>query len=243
MEEYDDMESHRQPESAFENFGRGSAAGRAIFNLYNNPAQQRKNYRPNVKVKVKKNPSDPHAEHLAKQKENHARVKYEKKHGKAGPGIKKARSDVLDEEPRGHQSYYPLGFGRKSEAQISHENRIYNPLPKNGAKHGSTVGITTTRADAIKHLQDRLEGVPQTYGTIDLRMKASSSSSSSIPSREVDPLEEEFVQVKEEIDERKQFLEEMRTLGQAGAYEKVIDGEIQQRVSRLRQLDQLMKSR
>lgn len=198
-------------------FGRDTAAGRALFKIYN---KGKTDYNP-IGVRLSVKPSNPQDEHLRKKKEEAA--------AKVGPKYKAPRLKKVQSEEVAPRPYIPYG-GKKSEDVIKQEMKenpiVYRPV---------NIGMIESREEKVRKLQNKFSGAPaEKPAPLPGRMPKTIERPI-MPER--DPNEELYDSILSEIEERQNFLDEMYALGQGEKYEATIKAEISQRLRDLKKLD------
>ena len=208
-------------------FGRDTAAGRALFNLYN---KNKSGYVPNVSVPVAAGGRpDPLAEFEAKRRSQAAALikpKY------AAPKLKKVQREPA--VPR-----VPLYGGKKTTDTIDRERSRDAPLYK---APSVPLAVLQQREVQKLKLQEAMEGagkksavlkpLPGRSGSAGSRDRAAAA-----PQR--DPNQVLYDAIIDEIEERHTFLDSMRARGD-NSHDATIKAEIAQRLRELKQLEALI---
>jgi len=197
----------------YKEFGRDTAAGRAMFNLYN---KGKVNYAPNVRIKTKQ--VDPNAEHQAKIRARKQEVERKKAYN----------PDVYIPEPEfSSRRLLPARPSRKPAAVIAMENAAAFAPPAHSAVY------VESRESQIERLQSKFSGEAERKkgGKMMPPLKAKAKTNSH---------QQLFESIAQEVEERQAFLEHMRSMGQAEQYETQIKNEIAERVKEMNLLNAMM---
>lgn len=211
--------------SVYAAFGRDTAAGRALFKLYN---KNKTNYTPGVVVRTR-GPTDPAAEAEAKKRAEAAalvRPTYK------APRLKKA-------EKEREVGRVPQWGGKKSSDSIDREKERDRHLYK---APSVPLAVLQQRDAAKARLQEAMEDANKPKQAAarpkPLPGRGGSASSSRAPPRR-DPNQLLMDSIINEIDERHSFLDKMRALGDL-SHEATIKAEIASRLRDLKQLKAIM---
>eukprot|EP00700_Malawimonas_jakobiformis_P003788 EC726699.1.p1 GENE.EC726699.1~~EC726699.1.p1 ORF type:complete len:221 (+),score=38.79 EC726699.1:62-664(+) len=188
-------------------FGAGSAAGKALFNLY----------RKKIDVPVPKPKQKSHEQLMAE-------AEAAKPKAKPKPAIRVPKFRPRS-EPLPATVFIPK---RKPLEQIRRETNDFQP-----EAFRPTPGKFRNSDKEKQKLQDAFESA----GAKKAAAVPGSAAAVSAAAAERDAKSELIDMLVQEIDERQQFLEEMAALGQREQYEAQIKGEISIRVAQLRKLE------
>jgi hypothetical protein len=201
-------------------FGRDTAAGRALFKLYN---KNKTSYTPAVRVTTR--PTDPIAEAAAAKRAQAERLK---KRVYQPPKLKKA-----EKEPE--VGRVPQWGGKKTTDTIDRERERDAPLYK-----APTVPLAKLqhRDNEKAKLQNAHQAKPTRNAPLPGRRKDGDSAG---PLRAPkDPNQALMDRIIDEIDERHQFLDKMRELGDL-SHEPAVKAEIAHRLRDLKKLEKIMQ--
>jgi hypothetical protein len=215
--------------SVYAAFGRDTAAGRALFKLYN---KNKTHYAPGVVVRSRAGgPLDPQqeAERLRRiEAERLKKPKYK------APQLKRAPSagSGLD-RPVGR---VPLGGGKKTVEVIERERARDAHLYRAPATSAEQLRMQS-REEAKRKLQDAMEGKRAAKPAPLPGRGRSGSAPAPAPPR--DPNQVLLDQIVAEIEERTAFLDAMRARGDE-SHTETIKGEIAARLRDIRQLERII---
>eukprot|EP01083_Nonionella_stella_P277943 945086_1 len=218
-ESCDNSQLQTSTDDIYKKIGRDSEAGRLIYNIYN--SGKRFEYKPNVKFKTKK--SNPHAEHLAKIKSKHEQVKSSRASVQIPPSRKK---------PRKPPPIFSMN-GRKPQRRIVREMRDNFPRHPQPPLNRPT----KSRKEQIKHIQAVFSGESEDTNASNSTMRRPIKP---LPESKSESLQKMFDSITSEIEERHNFLETMKKLGQDRKYEAQIKCEIAGRVRELHQVERMI---
>jgi len=216
--------------SVYAAFGRDTAAGRALFKLYN---KNKTHYAPGVVVRPRVGgPLDPQqeAERLRRiEAERLKKPKYK------APQLKRAPSagSGLD-KPVGR---VPLGGGKKTVEVIERERARDAHLYRAPATSAEQLRMQS-REEAKRKLQDAMEG-KRAAKPAPLLGRGRSGSAPAAPPPPRDPNQVLLDQIVGEIEERTAFLDAMRARGDE-SHTETIKGEIAARLRDIRQLERII---
>jgi len=206
-------------------FGRDTAAGRALFKLYN---KNKTSYTPGVVVRTR-GPTDPAREAEAKKRAEAAALI---KPAYKAPRLKKA-------EKEREVGRVPQWGGKKNAEAIEQEKERDRHLYK---APSVPLAVLQQRDLAKARLQDAMESANKPKAAAarpkPLPGRGGSASSSSRPPR--DPNQVLMDSIINEIEERHTFLDRMRAMGDL-SHEATIKAEIASRLRDLKQLKAIME--
>eukprot|EP00906_Rhabdomonas_costata_P032153 RCo045317 len=208
-------------DDAVKAFGRGTPAGNALYKLYHRPSA----------------PStlDPElAKRLAEMRkqreaEAHPKPKVVPK-SKAHVSVPKLRGRPSAVDEGNRVSRMPLRFGGKKPAAAIAEEMACQPPPS--PPPDSKMHISPEEKQNFQLLMEYNGEIPEKLPTPPKPRPPSPPAQ--LTSKAL------YVRIMAEIDERKEFLEEMRALGKAKEYEVKIRQEISQRLAELKRLERII---
>lgn len=244
---YDDDDD--DDEMPWDALGRGTAAGRALFNLYNGDASGKRygNLSNNYNVQRMKQ-SDPSTRRLPPQVEEaikkEAEVTMNKTKSRVSVPVPTGRRHLTEAEET-ELSFLRAKYAtkcRKGEAEIKAEMAAdpehLRPVP---APSRPLMGeAEKTRLQRLREFNGKLPEENQPVIKIKRRGEPEEER---VYKNDYEVLEDMFAKVSDEIREREEFLDEMRAAGRGEQHETAIKAEIATRVGQLRMLDKKIKQR
>lgn len=230
-EDEEDPELEQATKEVHKAFGRDTALGRSLFNLYN---KGRVDYSPNVRVRAKKDALPPSQEHMLKRLE---RAKRDRQRRAAAAAVVPGRRRTA--VPRS-APFFDRGQGRKAGRKIEAEMRREFPSAHELKQRPRPRRHFPSREEEIARLQERCENPDKPRKLRPVRARAPAPAPAPAPTP-AQLRRERFAEVEAEIAEREDFLSEMRELGALDPDTRdTVKGEIADRVRQLRRLDAAM---
>lgn len=209
-------------------FGRDTALGRSLFNLYN---KGRVEYTPRVRVRTRKDAPGPHAEHEGKKLDRARRVRERRE---AAAAVIPKRRVRAAPKPR---PFFDRGEGRRPAHKIEAKTRADFPSAAELRRRPVPKQYFQPREEKIALLQERFENPGKARALRPVRAAAPPPPAPA-PLTAAEERQQLFSVIEAEIAEREDFISEMRALGALTTEMKDgLKAEIADRVRELRGLD------
>lgn len=210
-------------DDAVKAFGRGTPAGNALYKLYYKPTAV-STLDPELAKRLAEMRRQREAEAKPKPKvvpKSKARVSVPKLRG---------RPSAVDEGNRAPRLSTRIFVGKKPQAAIAEEMAAQGPT---SPPPDTKMKISPEDKQRLQLLMEYNGEIPEKLPTPP-KPKPPPSPPPELTTKAL------YVKIVAEIDERKEFLEEMRSLGKAKDYEVRIRQEISQRLAELKKLDRII---
>jgi len=152
----------------------------------------------------------------------------------------RATDELQDDRGKTYFHYQLRWGGRRSKAEIIAEMEADWAVPSSMPRP-SKAPMDDAEKDRLVTMM-RWRGKPPEVTPEEVAAQLRTRKGAAAPARtRAQELEELFEQTLKEIDDRRQFLQDMRSQGKAAEYEAQIQTEIQQRIADLKQLDDMIE--